>query len=639
MKQIILGTAGHIDHGKTSLIKAISGQDTDRLKEEKRRGITIELGFASIDLPSGLHIGVVDVPGHEKFVKNMVAGATGIDVVVMIIAADEGVMPQTREHMEICSLLGIHYGFVVLTKVDLVDEEWLELVMEDVHDFIEATFLENSPVIPASAMTGQGLEEMINTLDQYCSALPERPASGLFRLPIDRVFSMKGFGTVITGTLISGSIATGEQIMVYPSKITSKVRGLQVHDQNVSESEAGLRTAINFQGIDRQTVNRGDVLARPDTLINSYMLDVELHLLESNERPIKNRERVRCHIGTSQLPCHIVLIDREALEPGDSAIVQIRLETPVACMRDDRYVIRSYSPVRTLGGGAILNPVPPKHKRFRPETIERLEQLKNPDPETLLSLHIEYAEYNELSFANLKVLANLSDKALNAALQKMLSNRIIIQTDRTERRYIHRRTFDKFQSAVEDILTRYHQNNPLKAGMPKGELRSKFPRIETPRLFNHFINMMIKAGTIEQTEDSIRMAGHEVTLQTDETDLKESILATYKKYGLQPPTIKDLCRILNTDDRQTRNVLMHLVNEGQLVKAKEDLFFHADAVADLKRRLIAFFRETEDLSTAQFKELTQTSRKYTIPLLEYLDGENFTIRVGDVRKLRKKTNA
>ncbi|MBS3809573.1 MAG: selenocysteine-specific translation elongation factor, partial [Desulfobacterales bacterium] len=289
MKQIILGTAGHIDHGKTSLIKTVSGTDTDRLKEEKRRGITIELGFASIDLPSGLHIGVVDVPGHEKFVKNMVAGATGIDVVTVVIAADEGVMPQTREHMEICSLLGIRYGFVVLTKTDLVDEEWLELVTEDVHDFMEGTFLEESPVIPVSSATGQGIDDFINTLDRYCMALPERPPAGIFRLPIDRVFSMKGFGTVVTGTLVSGRINLGEPVMLYPSGITTRVRGIQVHDQSVETAEAGMRTAINFQGVDKHAVSRGDVLARPDTLISTYMIDLELHLLESNERPLKNR--------------------------------------------------------------------------------------------------------------------------------------------------------------------------------------------------------------------------------------------------------------------------------------------------------------------------------------------------------------
>ncbi|MFP4573746.1 MAG: selenocysteine-specific translation elongation factor [Desulfobacterales bacterium] len=637
MKQIILGTAGHIDHGKTSLIKAVSGTDTDRLKEEKRRGITIELGFASIDLPSGLHIGVVDVPGHEKFVKNMVAGAAGIDVVAMVVAADEGVMPQTREHMEICSLLGIRYGFVVLTKIDSVDEEFLELAAEDVSDFMKGTFLEDSPIVPVSSLTGQGLDEFINTLDRYCMALPERPATGIFRLPVDRVFSMKGFGTVVTGTLVSGRITTGEPVMIYPSGITTKIRGIQVHDRPVESSEAGLRTAINFQGIAKHAVNRGNVLARPDTLISSYMIDVELHLLESNERPLKNRDRVRFHIGTSQVPCNIILLDREVLEPGDTAPAQARLKRPLACVRDDRFVIRSYSPVRTLGGGRVLNPAPLKHRRLREETIEQITRILDPDPQTLTADHIAMAGYGECSFTQLKVLTNQTDKALDAALSSLLSNRTIIQTERSERRFVHYSTLEDFRESVTERLSAYHRANPLKEGMPKGELRSKFPEIKTPRLFNQLINLLIKEEKIIQAGESIRLAGHKVTLQTGQSDLKEKILSVYAEKGLQPPYFKELSGLLNAEPAQIKNVLMHLVNEGRIIKVKEELFFHADAIKDLKERLVNFLSENGDISPAQFKDLTKASRKYTIPLFEYFDAENITIRVGDVRKLRKKS--
>lgn len=637
MKQIILGTAGHIDHGKTSLIKAVSGTDTDRLKEEKRRGITIELGFASIDLPSGLHIGVVDVPGHEKFVKNMVAGAAGIDVVAMVVAADEGVMPQTREHMEICSLLGIRYGFVVLTKIDSVDEEFLELAAEDVSDFMKGTFLEDSPIVPVSSLTGQGLDEFINTLDRYCMALPERPATGIFRLPVDRVFSMKGFGTVVTGTLVSGRITTGEPVMIYPSGITTKIRGIQVHDRPVESSEAGLRTAINFQGIAKHAVNRGNVLARPDTLISSYMIDVELHLLESNERPLKNRDRVRFHIGTSQVPCNIILLDREVLEPGDTAPAQARLKRPLACVRDDRFVIRSYSPVRTLGGGRVLNPAPLKHRRLREETIEQITRILDPDPQTLTADHIAMAGYGECSFTQLKVLTNQTDKALDAALSSLLSNRTIIQTERSERRFVHYSTLEDFRESVTERLSAYHRANPLKEGMPKGELRSKFPEIKTARLFNQLINLLIKEEKIIQTGESIRLAGHKVTLQTGQSDLKEKILSVYAEKGLQPPYFKELSGLLNAEPAQVKNVLMHLVNEGRIIKVKEELFFHADAIKDLKERLVNFLSENGDISPAQFKDLTKASRKYTIPLFEYFDAENITIRVGDVRKLRKKS--
>jgi selenocysteine-specific elongation factor len=330
VKQIILGTAGHIDHGKTSLIKALTGIDTDRLKEEKERGITIELGFASLDLPGGQHLGIVDVPGHEKFVKNMVAGATGIDIVVMVIAADEGVMPQTREHMEICTLLGVQHGLIAMTKTDLVDEEWLELALEDIREFSQGTFLENSPILPVSSATGQGIPELIGALDEIAGRIPPRNPSSLFRLPIDRVFTMKGFGTVITGTLISGKIVVGETIMIYPSGITSKVRGIQVHNQSANSAEAGMRTAINFQGLDKAAVIRGEVLSAPGALTASYMVDISFHYLASNQKPFKNRTLIRFHTGTSEVLGYLILLEGNELPPGQTVVAQLRLESAVA---------------------------------------------------------------------------------------------------------------------------------------------------------------------------------------------------------------------------------------------------------------------------------------------------------------------
>ncbi|MDA3896332.1 MAG: selenocysteine-specific translation elongation factor [Desulfobacteraceae bacterium] len=636
MKQIILGTAGHIDHGKTSLIKAISGYDTDRLKEEKQRGITIELGFASLDLPSGIHIGIVDVPGHEKFVKNMVAGATGIDVVAMIIAADEGVMPQTREHLEICSLLGIQYGFIVLTKIDMVDAEWAELVKEDLLEFVEGTFLENAPVIPVSSVTGDGIPEFIATLDDFCSEISVKKPSGLFRLPVDRVFTMKGFGTVITGTLISGNISVGETVMIYPGDTKSKIRGLQVHDQQVTTAEAGMRTAINFQGIEKATVNRGDVIARLETLKNSYMLDIELHLLESNVRPVKNRDRVRLHTGTNELPCIVILLDRETLDPGETAVVQLRLEEPVACVKDDRFVIRSYSPVRTLGGGKILNPIPYKHKRFKDETNADLSALANADEETLILLNAKDAGYAEIAYTDLPIVTNLSGKPLDKFLQLLLSKHLLILTDKENKRYIHQKTSEKFTAKVTELLTQYHSNHPLKSGMPKGELNSKFPPIMSDKLFNHLLNAMIKSKAIVISENSIRLATHTVTLKADQSDIKKKIIDTYLNSGLQPPYFKELSATLKIDPKESKNVLMLLVKEGSIIKAKEELFFHADVITDLKNRLVDFLKTHREISTPQFKEMTGASRKYTIPLLEYFDAENLTIRVGDIRLLRKQ---
>jgi selenocysteine-specific elongation factor len=379
MKQIILGTAGHIDHGKTSLIKALTGIDTDRLKEEKRRGITIELGFAHLELPSGQVLGIVDVPGHEKFVKNMVAGATGIDLVALIIAADEGVMPQTTEHLEICQLLNIQHGLVVLTKIDMVEPEWLELVREDVTDFLSDTFLAPAPLIEVSSLTGEGLKEMVQVIDTLVQEIPERDAGNFFRLPIDRVFTMKGFGTVVTGTSISGRIQTGDEVTIYPQGISSRIRGIQVHNREADQVRAGLRTAINLQGVEKAQIQRGHVLAAKDSLRSTYMLDVLLELIPSAPRKLKNRARVRFHTGTSEIISTVILLDRDELEQGENCFAQIRLDQPTALLQHDRYILRSYSPVRAMGGGEILNALPLKKKRFSEAALSELKLLNTGD--------------------------------------------------------------------------------------------------------------------------------------------------------------------------------------------------------------------------------------------------------------------
>jgi selenocysteine-specific elongation factor len=636
MRQFILGTAGHIDHGKTSLVKAISGYDTDRLKEEKLRGITIELGFAALDLPSGIHLGIVDVPGHEKFVKHMVAGATGIDFVAMIIAADEGVMPQTREHLDICTLLGVQQGMIVLTKIDAVDEEWRELVIDDIRKFVSGTFLEAASLMPVSSLTGEGIPEFIKALDTLCVQLSEKKPSGLFRLPADRVFTMKGFGTVITGTLISGKISVGEPVMIYPSGIATKIRGLQVHDQSVDEASAGMRTAINFQGIEKASVNRGDVVARPDSLKTSYMLDVELNLLKSVEKPMKSRTRVRFHTGTAEIPCNLILLDSDSLEPGHTALAQIRLDAPVACVRDDRFVIRSYSPVRTLGGGRIVNPVPQKHKRFKAETAEHLQLLLTDDPETLIMEHARHAAFDEVSFSDLAVMTNLSGKQLDNVLQSLMSKHILIQTDKDTRRYIHRETYEAFKSTTINRLKDFHNVNPLKNGMPKGELPPSFPPSLNGKLFNLMLTMMANANEVVLSENFIRLPGHKVTLEADQSDLRKKFLNAYIKSGLQPPSFKELIAEISVDAKDAKNMLMLLVGEGAIIKVKEDLFFDANAINRLKANLVDYLKLNGEINTPQFKDMTCVSRKYTIPLLEYFDAENITIRIGDIRKLRKQ---
>ena len=636
MENIILGTAGHIDHGKTSLVKALTGVETDRLKEEKERGITIELGFASLDLPNGKHIGIVDMPGHEKFVKNMVAGSSGIDVVTMVIAADEGVMPQTREHMEICNLMGIQHGVIALTKTDLVDEDLLELALDDINDFVQGTFLEEKPVIPLSSATGQGLDEFIATLESICNNIPERKFSSIFRLPVDRVFSMKGFGTVITGTLTSGAIHVGDDIMVYPRKITSKVRGIQVHSTSMDNAGPGTRTAINFQGLDKESVLRGDVLSSPGALIESYMVDSHFHYLKSNTKPAKARTRIRFHSGTSEILGYMILLDREELLPGDEASVQFRLESPVCCIKDDRFVIRSYSPVKTIGGGAILNPASQKHKLFDKKVTQGLEDLLLEDGEQTISFFLSLKGFQGLSFDQLRVMTNITDKKLAATLQKMLAKQEIIQTDKEKQIYVNGDFFNGFKEKILEKLQVYHQANPLKEGMPTQELKSKFQYIEDAKFFNILFAKLAKEQTIVQDKNIVKLLDFKVALKVDQHEIKEKIMKIYKSSGLTPPFFRTICQDLALDKATAKDVLQMLIDGKKIVKTKDDLYFDTRAIADLEEKLIAFLKSKEKITTPEFKDMTGISRKFVIPLIEYFDSINLTIRVGDLRQLRRK---
>ena len=636
MKQIILGTAGHIDHGKTSLVRAVTGIDTDRLKEEKLRGITIELGFASLDLPEGRHVGIVDVPGHEKFVKHMVAGATGIDIVVMVIAADEGIMPQTREHMEICSLLGIQHGFVALTKIDMVEPDWLDLVTEEVRDFTQGTFLEGAPIVPVSSITGEGIPDFIKTLDALCRKVPDRSNSGIFRLPVDRVFTMRGFGTVITGTLISGCIRTGDPVMIYPSKITSKVRGIQAHNQTVEQAAAGMRTAINFQGLEKAVINRGDVLSTPESLFPSFMVDILLEYLPGNPKVLKNRTRVRFHSGTSEILGNVILLNADEMQPGQSAPAQIRLDAPITVVKDDRFVIRSYSPVRTIGGGRVINPIPAKHKRFQPDVVEGLKHLLEADFESVVAYQTETCGVKGVSFNELRIMTNLPEKRLQQMLHGLLSRQTLIQVEKDPPTYIHRRAYDQLKQDALGCLEAYHEANPLKAGMSKEELKSKLPPFLGPKLYNLLLGQTSKEGAIVAEEDLIRLAAHRISLEEDQADIRNRILDAYRKSGLQPPYFNDLCDQMNISENRAKEVLMLLVNEGTIVKIKEDLYFDAGAVDALKERLVSFLTENGEIATPQFKEMTGVSRKFVIPLIEYFDSKNVTIRIGDIRKLRNR---
>lgn len=633
---IILGTAGHIDHGKTSLVKALTGTETDRLKEEKERGITIELGFASLVLPNGQHIGIVDMPGHEKFVKNMVAGSSGIDVVVMVIAADEGVMPQTREHMEICSLMGVTHGMVALTKTDMVDEDLLELAMEDINDFVQDTFLEDQPVIPVSSVTGDGMNQLTATLETICSTLPEKRFSPIFRLPVDRVFSMKGFGTVITGTLISGSVKVGDEVMVYPRKITSKVRGIQVHNDHVDKADISMRTAVNFQGLDREAVFRGDILSVPGALMESYMVDAHFQYLKSNAKPAKNRTRIRFHSGTSEILGYMILLDREELLPGDEAPVQFRLESPVCCIKDDRYVIRSYSPVKTIGGGSIFNPAAQKHKLFDSQVIDGLNQLQENDDTQSILFFLSLKGFEGLSFQKLRVMTNIADKKLMAGLQKLLARQEIIQIDKERQIYVSGIFFGGFKEKILELLAGFHEKNPLKEGMPTQELKSKFQYITDNKFFNILFTRLAKEKQIIQDKNIVKLFDHKIALQVDLHEIKDKIKNIYETSGLTPPFFRTICQDLDIDKQTASDVLQMLIDENAIVKTKDDLYFNAAKISRLEKQVVDYLESHESMTTPEFKEIAKVSRKFLIPLIEYFDAVKVTIRVGDTRQLRQK---
>ena len=636
MKQVILGTAGHIDHGKTSLIKALTGIDTDRLKEEKLRGITIELGFAHLQLPSGEMLGIVDVPGHERFVKQMVAGATGIDLVALVIAADEGVMPQTQEHLEICQLLRVKKGLVVLTKIDLLDDpDWLDLVREDVREFLKATFLEGAPIIAVSAVTGHGLEELKSELARLVAAVEPRSSSGPFRLPVDRVFTMKGFGTVVTGTCISGRLRVGDAAAIYPSGHRTKVRGLQVHNREVQEIQPGERTAINLQSLDRGLIERGDVVSTPGAMVSSYMVDVHMEHLSSAPRPLKNRAKVRFHTGTAENLASVVLLDRAELQPGAGAFVQIRLDTPMAVLRGDRYVLRSYSPVRTIGGGTILHPLPRKHKgREKIKMAEGLRILMDGDDSDILLWHMEDAGVTGLSEEHLAVRVNLPQKTFQKLLQQFISQKKVLLYDRENRRMLHPAAFDTLQATILESLAAYHNRFPLKEGMPKEELAAQLPQQVDAKLYNFILQHLAQQGLVTPEKEWVRLGSHRIDLGQDQKSIRTKIEEAYRQGGLQPPFFKEITAQLSGNSSQQQEVLEWMLGQSILVKVKEDLYFHHLALLELQQRLVAFLKQNGEITTPQFKDMTQASRKYTIPLLEYFDTQKVTIRIGDVRRLR-----
>ncbi|MDL1959779.1 MAG: selenocysteine-specific translation elongation factor [Deltaproteobacteria bacterium] len=651
-KTIIIGTAGHIDHGKTALVKALTGIDTDRLKEEKERGITIELGFAHLSLLSGQQVGVVDVPGHERFVKNMVAGAMGMDLVVLVVAADEGVMPQTTEHLEICRLLGVKKGLIVLTKKDLVEKEWLEMITEDVSDFVSGTFLEDAPVLAVSSVTGDGLYELLSVLEEMVSEVEPKAPVGPYRLPVDRVFSVKGFGTVVTGTSISGQIRLGDEVSIYPKRMTARIRGIQIHGKEAQEAHPGMRTALNLQGIDRVDVNRGDVIATPGSLHASYLLDLNFLYLASSDRPLRHRSPVRFHAGTAEVIGR-VLLQGDELVPGSEAYIQIMLKEPVAVLSRDHYVIRSYSPIRTIGGGEILHPVPRRRKRTRPALWAELDILAKGEPADIIGYHLERAGVRGLSRSELAMRSSIYGKRLARELDHLLSSRKVVCFEGEGQRLIHGKVYEALKEQALDFLETFHNDNPLVQGLSKEELRSRlFPTtgvlkhgFQSPnhqitkspnqRLFQMLLSDLVKSGKVAHEKDLVRLSSHHVTLGDEEKEIRRELELIFKQAGFQPPFREDALGRMAGHKKAADTIFDLMVREGILVRLKEDLYFHHSILDRIKDMVIRFIKEHGELGINEFRDLAGgLSRKYMIPLLEYLDNQRVTIRIGDKRKLR-----
>lgn len=636
-KPIILGTAGHIDHGKTSLIRALTGIDTDRLKEEKARGITIELGFAHLTLPSGESMGIIDVPGHEKFVRHMVAGATGIDMVAMVIAADEGVMPQTREHMDICQLLGVRSGLIVLTKVDLAGAEWLDLVEEDVREFVKGSFLETAPLVHFSAVDLKGTEEVLAAISEVASSLAERQSGGLFRMPLDRVFTMRGFGTVVTGTPISGTLTVGDTVQIFPGSLTAKIRGLEVHNERVTQVSAGLRSAINLQGVSKEDVNRGQVLSHEKSLLPSRSMDVWLQYLSNNEKPLKNRARIRFHVGTAEILGRALLLDSETLAPGRSGPAQIQLEEETAALSGDRFVLRSYSPVRTIAGGEILHPRPTRHKRFQESVIADLNILHERDPIKKLNVLIASAGSKGTSAGELAALIDLPAKKLKNALNTILSDKEALIYDKENGRILSSGVIRALNGRVLKILVEYHETYPLRPGLNKEELKTRIPPLADNKLLAFILENLRETKAVGVEQDIIHLFDHRPSLAKEHEEIESRLLHTYKQAGLTPPYFKDVSAGLTGSVNQQREVLELMLNKNILVRVKDDLYFHHQALEGVKKQILDHFHETKELTTPRFKEMTGLTRKYLIPLLEYFDTQGLTMRLGDIRVLRNDT--
>lgn len=635
MKHLILGTAGHIDHGKTSLVKALTGIDTDRLKEEKERGITIELGFAHLELPGDIRLGIVDVPGHERFVRSMVAGVGGMDMVMLVIAADEGVMPQTREHLEICHLLGVKKGLVALTKRDMVDDDWLALVIDEIQEYLGGSFLDGATIVPVSSRTGEGVETLRTALTELALNVAEKESEGPFRLPVDRVFTMTGFGTVVTGTLVAGEIRVGDEVEILPSGRFCRVRGIQTHGSKEEKGVAGQRVAVNLQGVEHSEVERGAVVVPRGVFRTTRTVDVRLDYLASAPRELKHRSGLRLHSATYEVPAQVILLERDHLEPGEAAFVQLRLKSPVLLLPGDPFVLRAYSPRTTVAGGRVLDPAPPRRRRRSEAALELLNSLNEGADADKIRYLIGESLYSGLPKDELLLRSGLSEKRLDAALAPLLSDGEAVLAVRDQRIFLSRDAYEGLKAHLRKEVEEYLLGNPMKEGIGKEELKGRMPKRSDLRFFGSLLLALEKEGKAAVDRELVRLPGRQKAAGVDHADLRAKIEKILQEGGSEPPTLKELCDGLKLVEKEALGHLGILAREGRVVKVKGDLFYAAEPLSSIREKLVSSLREKGEINPGEFRELTGLSRKFSIPLLEYFDWEKVTIRVGDKRVLRK----
>lgn len=628
---MIIGTAGHIDHGKTVLIGALTGVNTDRLAEEQKRGISIDLGFAEFTLPSGRKAGVVDVPGHEAFVKNMLAGATGFDLALIVVAADDGIMPQTREHVDIINLLGVKKAVFAITKSDLVDGEMVELVGEEIKDLVKGTPLSVAPIIPVSAKTGAGIDKLLAVLDEAAAQLEEKQSAGLFRLPVDRVFVLKGAGTVVTGTLWSGSLKPDTSGVILPENTPVRIRSVQVHGSQVTKAAAGNRVAVNLPGIDKDEISRGDVLVPAGTFKPAFMVDAEFSLLKDAPAPLKNRTRVRVHHGTAEIMARIVLLDHEILEPGDRAYVQLRMEKPVAAMRGDRFIVRSYSPMVTIGGGEIIFGHARRHKRFDGYAVNLLDAAYSGDMASALKMMLD-KRGAPIADDELRNLTDLSPEDLKAAMATLTAAKDVIAIKGDKMYYVSEPGMKALETRIVTAVNDYHAANPLENGISKETVKSKYLRRVDPKASGGLLAEMVNRGLIKMQGDIVVGANQEPG-GGEQEKMKNAFEEQFKTKQLAPPSVFELSEDFRLTPKEAQTIIAALKKDNKLYQIADGIMMHTEVLKNVEDRARELLAGGGRVTVSEFKDAIGTSRKYAVPLLEYLDRQKITKRDGDYRVL------